>query len=292
MANENIKRLAIYEAWGGKCQWCKKRIMYPDMEIDHIIPATADGETFARLLQMHGLPADYDLQATRNLICSCKTCNRYKSDRTPSDAPVIRAVLDDAARRAPIVEKYIADFTKRNKLEKLLASLDAYAEEVELDGEAGRRLRNTINRIALVVSFVTGAAPAPAALHPRMDPHDWQPPRIKEKKLGKRRKIGKMRMLMMIEEWARNHPDADDVVAGAFDTDEGDLESMHPTNVTRVGYAPEVGEYLVRVDFDVSYIFSDGGPADTDFTVDLWVRLNEKRTEIESASEDLWTSFG
>lgn len=101
-----------------------------------------------------------------------------------------------------------------------------------------------------------------------------------------------MRMLTMIEEWARNHPDADDVIASAFDSDEGDLESMHPTNVTRIGYAPEVGEYLVRVDFDVSYIFSDGGPADTDFTVDLWVKLNENHTEIEFVSEDLWTSFG
>ena len=33
-------------------------------------------------------------------------------------------------------------------------------------------------------------------------------------------------------------------------------------------------------------------PADTDSTVDLWVKLNDERTEIEYASEDLWTSFG
>jgi hypothetical protein len=291
MANENIKRLAIFEAWGGKCQWCKKPITYRDMEIDHILPAAAESDTLDRLLEMHGLPEGYDLQATYNLICSCRTCNRYKSDRTPPDAPIIRTVLGDAIKRAPIVEKHIIDFGKRNKLEKLLASLDAYAEEGKLDGDASRRLHDITNRIALNIALVTGATPAPAALHRQIDPHDWQPPRVKEKKLRKH-KVGKTRMLIMIEEWARNHPDADDVVVAAFDSDEGDLESMHPTDVTRVGYAAEVGEYLVRVNFDVSYIFSDGGPADTDFTVDLWVKLNDERAEIESASEDLWTSFG
>jgi hypothetical protein len=37
--------------------------------------------------------------------------------------------------------------------------------------------------------------------------------------------------------------------------------------------ASEIGEYLVRVDFDVNHIFSDGGAADTGFTADLWVTV-------------------
>ncbi len=58
-------RKQIYKQYDGHCGYCGKKLEYKDMQVDHIHPVALNG-----------------MNDTVNLICSCRSCNFYKSTFT------------------------------------------------------------------------------------------------------------------------------------------------------------------------------------------------------------------
>jgi hypothetical protein len=58
-----------------RCQYCDRQLTYRESTIDHIMPRSRGG-----------------LNHWNNCVASCKTCNRRKGDRTPTEAclPLLR----------------------------------------------------------------------------------------------------------------------------------------------------------------------------------------------------------
>lgn len=63
-----------------RCVYCGRRLRKDDLEVDHLIPVAKVKETvFARtLLHLSGIP---NVNDAKNLVSSCSTCNRRKSDK-------------------------------------------------------------------------------------------------------------------------------------------------------------------------------------------------------------------
>lgn len=63
-----------------RCAYCGKRLKEADVEVDHLIPVSeAQSNWLVRLwLRICGIT---DINDKRNLVSSCKRCNRKKSDK-------------------------------------------------------------------------------------------------------------------------------------------------------------------------------------------------------------------
>lgn len=63
-----------------RCVYCGRRLNYKNIEVDHLMPVgKAKTSPFVRLwLQLCGMKSVND---HKNLVCSCKKCNRKKSDK-------------------------------------------------------------------------------------------------------------------------------------------------------------------------------------------------------------------
>ncbi|MCD7817693.1 MAG: HNH endonuclease, partial [Lachnospiraceae bacterium] len=61
-------RKMIYNANGGKCYLCGKRIKFEDMTLDHVKPLAMGG-----------------MDTLENLACACFACNQFKGNILPDD---------------------------------------------------------------------------------------------------------------------------------------------------------------------------------------------------------------
>lgn len=62
-----------------RCAYCGRRITSKDLEVDHLIPVSkAKSSRWARFILW--MNAIYNVNNYRNLVASCKRCNRKKSD--------------------------------------------------------------------------------------------------------------------------------------------------------------------------------------------------------------------
>jgi HNH endonuclease len=111
-------RYALYLMGGKKCVWCGRPILFSEMEAEHLIPKSLGGDELVRVLALHGLPADYDLESLRNRAPSCRGCNGSKSARIPPDQPIIAMMLESAAMRAPLVERRARSRIRRRDAEE------------------------------------------------------------------------------------------------------------------------------------------------------------------------------
>lgn len=59
------ERLDIYNKYNGRCGYCGEKINIKDMQVDHIVALRVGGT-----------------DALDNMICSCRSCNHYKSTYT------------------------------------------------------------------------------------------------------------------------------------------------------------------------------------------------------------------
>src|SRR5258707_10134483 len=77
-----VFRAALWEAHSKKCFYCGEPLRFPDVQLDHIIPfgLTSDPPTLAATLSEFGLPADFDLDGSLNLVSAHARCNRAKGD--------------------------------------------------------------------------------------------------------------------------------------------------------------------------------------------------------------------
>lgn len=59
------ERLDIYNKYNGRCGYCGEKIDIKDMQVDHIVALRVGGT-----------------DTLDNMICSCRSCNHYKSTYT------------------------------------------------------------------------------------------------------------------------------------------------------------------------------------------------------------------
>ena len=59
------ERLDIYNKYNGRCGYCGEKINIKDMQVDHIVALRVGGT-----------------DTLDNMICSCRSCNHYKSTYT------------------------------------------------------------------------------------------------------------------------------------------------------------------------------------------------------------------
>ncbi|MFG1997351.1 hypothetical protein ACGFJ7_45975 [Actinoplanes sp. NPDC048988] len=91
------------------------------MEIDHIIPRTISPARLQQLIELHGLAADFDLNALSNLAPICGACNTEKSNRDDVlDSPRFALQLVEARRLASVVERRVREHTGGNAVTRLL----------------------------------------------------------------------------------------------------------------------------------------------------------------------------
>jgi hypothetical protein len=100
-ADDVTLRFALLSAWKNKCYWCKEPLSLVDAQIDHIIPRGLAAEHLARTLGDYGLPLNFDRDDVANLAPICASCNRTKSNRSPSGLGIISSHLTRAATLAP-----------------------------------------------------------------------------------------------------------------------------------------------------------------------------------------------
>lgn len=290
-----LLRLALFETYDDTCQWCRKPLIFSQMEVDHLIPQSCNDEEVAMLATMHGRPADFDVQATYNLIPSCGPDNRHKSDRHPPDAPIISLMLDKAAELAPKIERRAQRHSARNRLDKHVAMLLEHPDTASLDEARKQAIADAIGAVRLASTFSTGLPPSPARIHPIGGLHDFVPPSVID--ITDAENFGAGDMYAVVERWAdTDYDEAKELVAAAFDHDDGKLLSFGLRDVTELGYSDEIGAYLARLDLSVEYMFYPpddvAAPADDRIVLDVWFELDDERGSVVSAFADMWTAFG
>jgi hypothetical protein len=113
-----IERRAIWEAYNKRCAYCDGALSFRSLEIDHVVPQSADEAVFRSL----ELSPTYDVHSTSNLVASCRACNSKKRDR----ALLVRQlaiVLAMSAERASVVEALKVKFREQGTREKYVLGL-------------------------------------------------------------------------------------------------------------------------------------------------------------------------
>ncbi len=267
-------RFATFLEWRQRCVWGHEPIAYDEMELDHLIPKSLAGQELSEALEMHSLPDDYDLESTRNKVPACRQCNGIKSKRIPPLAPGLTFLLEDAARRAPLIEEHAKQLRGNWRVGRLLGELESMAEQLT-DTQRERLLQ-----IGGIFSLIVSPQPEPVRIHHAIDYHDYVPPATRDAAAI----ITFDEFLELLKEWLDTDRYAIDVFAGAWGGDDEELNSLYPAEIDRLEYSDEVDAFLVRVICSVEYTHYDeegtGGPADTTDVFDLWVTLNDDRSRV------------
>lgn len=104
--SDPVTRLAMWEAYGHRCAYCTRWIMYDAFQIDHVVPQRilGDAELLRTLSEALDLPDEFDYQGLENLIVTCVPCNRRKSDE-PLDALPMKLALSRAKAMQNVILK-------------------------------------------------------------------------------------------------------------------------------------------------------------------------------------------
>jgi hypothetical protein len=165
MANDGALRAALLAAWEDRCAWCRRWIAVTETEVDHLVPQGVTGESLAGILTLHGLPHDYDVQATRNLVPSCRRCNRLKGAKPAPDAPIVALVIQKAASVAPRVDEHAAKLLTDRSVGRALALINAKFPHVGLTRETLDEMNEAASAAEAAIQTVTGVE---VTLHPAL----------------------------------------------------------------------------------------------------------------------------
>lgn len=79
---DNITRSAIWSSYNHTCFYCNKPLDWEDLHLDHIIPESLSSniKKFEEIKSEYTLDANFDINATYNLVPSHSKCNSRKSD--------------------------------------------------------------------------------------------------------------------------------------------------------------------------------------------------------------------
>lgn len=154
-------RLALYEAWDGRCAWCRRPVQdHSYVEIDHILPQAK----FPSARAAFGLPDTFELHGLSNLapICAAgRRCNQEKSDSFDDQGGAISKMLKKAEERADGVAKAVQSMrlavgVEKDLLHSLSAPLDEQPVQTAFRGY-GRLLAQRLHAVdpALVEVYMT-----------------------------------------------------------------------------------------------------------------------------------------
>ncbi|MFV8137400.1 HNH endonuclease [Mycolicibacterium senegalense] len=113
--------VALAEAWGMKCYWCKTPKLFRDLQIDHMIPRNPRG----------GTDLGFDVDAAANLAPICGPCNQEKNNGKFEEAPRFDAACTRAADLAPTVQRNLTRIYKDANVVKALLAVTAADLESE-----------------------------------------------------------------------------------------------------------------------------------------------------------------
>ena len=132
---EDSLRLAIYDAYKGKCFYTQNPVPYQDFEVDHIIPESRESD-IEDIKKRLGLSEDFYINSIENLVPSRSGINQQKNNQMFSDNTLLLYFEQTKAKKATIVELY-EKYKKQSKLsdgykaiDKLLVSGKISLEEI------------------------------------------------------------------------------------------------------------------------------------------------------------------
>jgi 5-methylcytosine-specific restriction endonuclease McrA len=95
------QRHALFTVHGGKCYLCSEMIDLISMEVDHIISERLDGESeLNEVIELYGLPLDFDVNTYDNWLPSCRSCNGKKGGRVFKTSLLLQRELEFASEKA------------------------------------------------------------------------------------------------------------------------------------------------------------------------------------------------
>ena len=133
---EDSLRLAIYDAYKGKCFYTEEPVSYIDFEVDHIIPESQESD-IENIKKRLGLEDDFYINSIENLVPCRPGINLRKSGRMFPDNMLLFYFEQTKARKPTIValhEKYKKQSKRSNgykTIDKLLVSGTISIEELD-----------------------------------------------------------------------------------------------------------------------------------------------------------------
>lgn len=133
---EDSLRLAIYEAYKGKCFYTGEPVSYIDFEVDHIIPESMESD-IEIIKKRLGLEDDFHINSEENLVPSRPGINLRKNGQMFLDNTLLLYFEQTKARKPLVVELY-EKYKKQSKqsngykmIDKLLANGAMNLEELD-----------------------------------------------------------------------------------------------------------------------------------------------------------------
>lgn len=165
MYDDGPLRIALLSAWDNRCAWCRRHVTVVDIEIDHVIPQSIQGDALSEALHLHALPSTYDLQATYNLVPSCRRCNNFKRAKIPPAAPVIALFLQQANRVAVKVDGEVERLKKKRSIDRAIAVLTSHYPALDLSPESLAEMESAALEAQVDITEVIGHG---VPLHPAL----------------------------------------------------------------------------------------------------------------------------
>ena len=128
-------RLAIYDAYQGKCFYTGEPVAYIDFEVDHIIPESLASE-LENIKKRLGLGEDFHINSVENLVPSRPGINLRKNDEMFTDNTLLLYFEQTKANKETVIalrDKYEKHRTLGNGykvIDKMLANGSISIEEV------------------------------------------------------------------------------------------------------------------------------------------------------------------
>jgi hypothetical protein len=138
-----IHRLALWEAHGHRCLYCRKPLLFKDLVIDHVIAETTakEPERLVDLRVTHALGVDFDVLGAENLAPACHACNTAKAALllSPEHAALY---LTQVKGRLPKFNSLKARYEKETRVDKVGLGLSLALEKGLISpAEVGNSLR-------------------------------------------------------------------------------------------------------------------------------------------------------
>lgn len=128
-------RLAIYEAYKGKCFYTGKPVFYKDFEVDHIIPESLVAK-LENIKKRLGLGDDFHINSVENLVPSRPGINLRKNGELFSDNTLLLYLEQTKAKKKTVIalrDKYEKQRKQGNgykAIDRMLANGSISIEEV------------------------------------------------------------------------------------------------------------------------------------------------------------------
>ena len=123
----DVLRLAIYDAYKGKCFYTGEPVAYIDFEVDHIIPESLASEIESIKIRL-GLGDDFHINSVENLVPSKPGINLRKNGELFSDNTLLLYLEQTKAKKETVIalcNKYKKQRSRANGyrvIDKILAN--------------------------------------------------------------------------------------------------------------------------------------------------------------------------